>query len=59
MEILNGRYGPYSVYKGANYRLPKNLHERVKELTFEQCMEVVKSLGDKPAATRKRSYKKK
>ena len=28
LEILNGRYGPYLVYDGKNYRLPKAMHER-------------------------------
>ena len=42
LEILNGRYGPYIVYDGKNYRMPKNMHAKVDELTFEQCMEIVK-----------------
>lgn len=41
LEILNGRYGPYIVYDGKNYRLPKNLHERAVELTFEECMNII------------------
>ena len=43
MEVLNGRYGPYIAYGGKNYRLPKNMHERAAELTFEECMEIVKA----------------
>ena len=58
LEVLNGRYGPYIVYKGANYRLPKAMHERAKDLTIEECMEVVKSQEDK-APARKRVYRKK
>ena len=42
MEILNGRYGPYIAYDGKNYRLPKNLHAKAAELTYEQCLKVVK-----------------
>ena len=42
LEILNGRYGPYIVYDGKNYRMPKNMHAKVDELTYEQCMEIVK-----------------
>ena len=41
LEVLNGRYGPYLAYDGTNYRLPKNLHEKAAELTFEQCMEII------------------
>ncbi len=41
LEVLNGRYGPYICYKGTNYRLPKNLHETARELTLEQCMEII------------------
>ena len=42
IEVMNGRYGPYIVYDGKNYRLPKALHEKVATLTYEQCMEIVK-----------------
>ena len=54
MEILNGRYGPYIVYKGNNYRLPKNMHDRVKDLTQEECMQVVNGQMDKTAQTARR-----
>ena len=42
LEILNGRYGPYIVYDGKNYRMPKAMHAKATELTYEQCMEIVK-----------------
>ena len=41
LEVLNGRYGPYLVYDGQNYRLPKNLHERAKDLSYEECMAII------------------
>ncbi|MBQ9356635.1 MAG: type I DNA topoisomerase [Prevotella sp.] len=41
LEILDGRYGPYIVYNGKNYRLPKNLHEKARELSYEEAMAVV------------------
>jgi DNA topoisomerase-1 len=47
LEVLNGRYGPYIAYKGNNYRLPKAMHERAKELTYEECMEIVNGQGEK------------
>jgi len=41
LEVVNGRYGPYLIYDGKNIRLPKNMHERAKELTYEECMNIV------------------
>lgn len=41
MEVMNGRYGPYIAYNGKNYRMPKVLHEKASELTYEQCMDIV------------------
>lgn len=49
LEVMNGRYGPYICYKGKNYRMPKNMHERAAKLTFEECMEVVNT----PVKTKK------
>ena len=43
LEVLNGRYGPYIAYDGKNYRLPKNLHDKAAELSYDECMEVIKS----------------
>ena len=57
MEILNGRYGPYIVYKGNNYRLPKNLHDRVKNLTEEECMQIVNGQAEKSGAKATRRKK--
>ena len=41
LEVLNGRYGPYLVYDGKNYRMPKSMHDRAKQLTYEECMKVI------------------
>ena len=41
LEILNGRYGPYLAYDGKNYRLPKAMHEKVADLTYEDCMKII------------------
>ena len=53
MQLLNGRYGPYIAFDGKNYRLPKQLHDRVAELTFDECMEIVNT-----PVTSKRTAKK-
>jgi DNA topoisomerase-1 len=41
LEVRNGRYGPYLVYDGKNYRLPKSMHDRARQLTYEECMKIV------------------
>ena len=38
LEILNGRY---LTYDGKNYRLPKSMHEKVADLTYEECMKII------------------
>ena len=43
LEVLNGRYGPYLCYEGKNYRLPKAMHERAKELTYDECMKIIQA----------------
>lgn len=50
LEVLRGRFGPYLAYDGKNYRLPKALHERAAELSYEECMKVVNT----PAETKPR-----
>ncbi len=47
LEVMKGKYGPYLVYDGKNYRLPKAMRERATELTLEECMEVVNSAPKK------------
>lgn len=41
LEVMNGRFGPYLKYKGANYKLPKALAAEPTALTYEQCMEII------------------
>ncbi len=47
LEVMKGKYGPYLVYDGKNYRLPKNMHERAAELTLEECMGVINNTAKK------------
>ena len=51
MEVMNGRYGPYIAYDGKNYRMPKALHDKAAELTYDQCMDIVRNA---PEPKRKR-----
>ena len=50
LEVINGRYGPYIAYKGKNYRLPKALHQKAAELTYQECMDIVNT----PISTKKK-----
>ncbi len=43
LEIMDGRYGPYIVYEGKNYRLPKAKHAKASELSLAECLEIIKS----------------
>ena len=47
LEVLNGRYGPYLSYDGKNYRLPKTMHEKAVDLTYEECMKIIDSLSNR------------
>lgn len=38
VQVLNGRWGPYLVVDGNNYKLPKGIEP--KELTLKDCLEI-------------------
>ena len=57
LEILNGRFGPYITYKGKNYKIPKSGYTPA-EMTLEECLALVKEVGDKPV-TRRRGVRRK
>lgn len=57
LEILNGRYGPYIAYKGANYRIPKTV-TAPQTLTYDECKKIIAEAAEKPA-TKKRAVRKK
>lgn len=57
MEVLNGRFGPYIAYKGKNYKIPKNKAEQAKDLTYDECKEIVAAEADKPARPSRRRRK--
>ena len=53
LELLNGRYGPYIAYDGKNYRIPKNKQTHVEELSYEECMHIIKAAPEPRASRRK------
>ena len=58
LEIMKGLYGPYLSYDGQNYRLPKDMHENAKDLTYEQCMKVIEDMEALKSAQEKKGGKK-
>ena len=54
LEVMNGKYGPYINYDGKNYRLPKNLHERAAELTYNECMDIVNATTENKSGRKKK-----
>ena len=54
MELLNGRYGPYIAYDGKNYRIPKSKLEHVEELSYEECITIVKEAPEPKTNRRKK-----
>lgn len=61
LQVINGRYGPYIVYKKKNYPIPKGTYNDA--MSFEAAMEIVKNTSEaaekpKKAAARKPAAKK-
>ena len=48
LEVMNGRFGPYLKYNGANYKLPRTV-KNPESLTYEQCKEIIAKQGEQPA----------
>ena len=46
LEIMNGRYGPYIVYQGVNYKIPKSV-VNPESLTLAACMDIVSKEKDR------------
>ncbi len=55
LQLLNGRFGPYIVYKKQSYKLPKTVKEP-SELTYDQVKEII---ANQPEPKAKRTTKKK
>ena len=41
LEIRTGRFGPYLTYDGKNYRLPKSMHAKAADMTYDDCMAII------------------
>jgi DNA topoisomerase-1 len=54
LQILNGRYGVYIMYDGANYKLPKTVTEPAA-LSLDECMDIIKNQEVKPKRTSRRA----
>ncbi|MDE7388590.1 MAG: DNA topoisomerase I, partial [Muribaculaceae bacterium] len=48
LQIVNGRFGPYIVYKKENYKIPRTVTVPA-DLTAEECHEIIASQPAKPA----------
>ena len=54
LKVMNGRYGPYIVYKKQNVKIPKG--KDAEALTLEECREIVADESNhSKGATRKRT----
>ena len=47
LEVRTGRFGPYISWKGKNFKLPKKEATRAAELTYEECLSIVKAESQK------------
>jgi len=52
IEIINGRFGPYIAYKGANYRIPKGTDPEA--LSEEESKQIIREAGEKPPTASRR-----
>jgi len=54
LELLNGRYGAYIAYDGKNYRIPKAKLDDAENLTYEECMTIIKEQPEPKARGRRK-----
>lgn len=47
MEIMNGRYGPYIAFEDKNYRIPKSLHNKIDNLTYDEALDIINKAKEK------------
>ncbi|KGN98176.1 DNA topoisomerase I [Porphyromonas gingivicanis] len=61
LSVRDGRFGPYIKQGSNNYKLTKEQKERAGNLTYEECLEIIKSQGSNTTkkGTKKSTSKKK
>jgi DNA topoisomerase I len=57
LSVLNGRWGPYIVYRGMNYKIPKNTD--AEKLSYEECLIVLEGQKGTPNKAAKAAAAKK
>ncbi|MBQ6434073.1 MAG: type I DNA topoisomerase [Bacteroidaceae bacterium] len=58
LEIVNGRFGPYIIYKGNNYHIAKPLQRRAAELTLDECRNIIREQDENPKPAKGRGRRK-
>ncbi|MFA6819166.1 MAG: type I DNA topoisomerase [Bacteroidaceae bacterium] len=58
LEIRTGRFGPYIAYDGKNFHLPKQLATKAKDLTMEECHEIMAKQPERTGTHRKTATRK-
>jgi DNA topoisomerase I len=51
LKIMNGRWGPYIVFKKENFKIPKNV--KAEALSLEECMKIIGEASGKVKKPRK------
>jgi DNA topoisomerase-1 len=51
LKILNGRWGPYIVFKKENFKIPKAA--KAEQLSFEECMKIISEASGKEKKQKK------
>lgn len=57
LQILNGRWGAYIFYDGANYKAPSDKRDQLTALTYDEIMEIVKNVTPSASKGRKTAAK--
>lgn len=57
IRVLNGRFGPYISYKGANYKIAKTI--KPESLSVEECIKITETTATKSVKSRKSTTKSK
>ena len=56
MEVCNGRYGPYIVYREKNYKIPKTV-ENPASLSYEDCLKIIEEQSKENSGKKRYSRK--